>query len=154
MSYEFVFQVLDELPTLSLRGTKTLEAALEITTKMRAIIREMQLQRMLVIDEMVDELTVWDAVDIEAFFVAQGCSRTIRVAIVDAQAGQECNSNAFNELFLRNRGWPRIQVFVDRSDAVAWLKGDPEPCLCEPPLATLASWSRVRRSGSSTSPID
>src|SRR5262249_34812657 len=85
-----------------------------------------RLARVMVIDEMVDELTVWDAVEIEAFYFSLGFSRTIRVAIVDARAGEECNSNTFNELFLRNRGWTRIRVFVDRLDALFWL-GESEP---------------------------
>ena len=136
MSYDLAYHVIDDVPTVALRGTKRVDTALEIATRMRAIIRENRLERMLVIDEMQDELTVWDAVDIEAFFVAHGFSRATRVAIVDSRAGQERNSNAFIGLFLRNRGWHRIRVFVDRSDAVAWLgETHPAPCLPGPPVA-------------------
>ena len=63
------------IPTVSLGGTKTAEAALEIWTRLNEFAQASQFHRLLVIDEMDDEVTVWDVVDIEALLTSSNFPR-------------------------------------------------------------------------------
>jgi hypothetical protein len=122
MSYQIVFDVRDGIPTVELHGTKTLEVALEFWSKMQAFIEEKTLDRLIVIDKMDDELTVWDVADIEAQLTASGFPRSVYVAIVDHAVRDERNTNAFGELYAFNRGWHRLRAFETHDLAVAWLR--------------------------------
>jgi hypothetical protein len=122
MSYTMKIEFSDGIPTLELRGKKTAEVAIEIWSSMRALIAERKLEMLLVIDEMDDEMSVWDVVDVEAHLRASGFPLGASVAIVDRRLQQERNSNAFAELYMLNRGWHRIKAFETRERALAWLR--------------------------------
>jgi hypothetical protein len=121
MSYLMKFDYRDGVPTLELRGRKTAEAALDLWSSIHALIEKNKLEELLVIDEMVDELSVWDVVDIEASLTASGFPRGVRVAIVDLALRHERNSNAFSELYFLNRAWHRIKAFETQALALMWL---------------------------------
>ena len=122
MSNQIEFAVRDGMPTVELHGTKTLEAALETWSKIQKFIEEKMLDRLLVIDEMDDELTVWDIADIEAQLTASGFPRSVYVAIVDHALRDDRNTNAFGELYAFNRGWHRLRAFETQDLALAWLR--------------------------------
>jgi hypothetical protein len=124
MSYVMNHNVRDGIPTFELHGTKSVENSREIWSRLQAHIETNKLGRLLVIDEMIDDLTVWDVVDIETFLTVADFARGVRVAIVDRALRNERNSNAFGELYLLNRGWYRIKMFENRDLALAWLRSD------------------------------
>ncbi len=121
MSYLMKHVASGSISTVELRGTKTADAALEIWSNLQALIVKEKPDRLLVIDEMDDELTVWDVVDIETHLSASGFPRGVFLAIVDQALRKERNSNSFGELYLLNRGWHRIRMFETRDLALAWL---------------------------------
>ena len=123
MSYVMNHHVCHGIAIFELSGMKTADAALEIWSTLQALIEKGKLDRLVVIDDMADDLTVWDFVDIEASLAASCFPRGVHMAIVDQALRQERNSNAFGELYLRNRGWYRIRMFESRDLALAWLRG-------------------------------
>lgn len=122
MHYQFSRQTTDDFRTVLLRGKKTLKVARDVWSRLHDLIREEHLTKLLVLDEMDDNLSVWDIVEIEGHLRSLGFPRSVFVAIVDAEASTVGNLNAFSELFAGNRGWNRIGVFSSRERALAWLR--------------------------------
>lgn len=126
MSYLMSHNICDGIPMFELSGTKSAVTAQEIWAAVLLQVEERKLDRLLIVDEMTDELTVWDIVDIEAFLTVSSFPRDVHVAIIDqALMSKERNSNAFGELYLQNRGWHRIKMFASREQALAWLRDNP-----------------------------
>lgn len=74
----------------------------------------------LIRDRAQDHLQMYEILEIEKLFHAEGLPRNLPVVLVDADAGYD-SANVFGELVVQNRGWPLIRVFREESAGRDWM---------------------------------
>ena len=78
------------------------------------------LHGVLIRDGAQDHLQMYEILEIEKLFYAEGLPRNLPLVLVDADAGYD-SANVFGELVVQNRGWPLIRVFREESAGRAWM---------------------------------
>lgn len=103
-----------------LAGHRDFASACDFWSRLIAQARADDLHGVLIRDCAQDHLQMYEILEIEKLFHAQGLPRNLPVALVDADAGYD-SANVFGELVVQNRGWPLIRVFREEAAARTWM---------------------------------
>ncbi|MFY9398934.1 MAG: hypothetical protein WAR22_11290 [Desulfomonilia bacterium] len=110
--------------TIELNGEKGFEQANRLWKKIKNLVEEDGLARVIVVDNMVNLLTEHHVFELGKWLDESRFPRSVKVAFVDPGKGDPKNMNAFLEIVVFNRGYYNIRVFSCHEEARSWLEAN------------------------------